>query len=510
MPFDEALEEYERRKATAMSMGGPEKLARRRELGVLNARERIRHLVDEGSFLESGLFATSARPEMVERTPADGRVTGFATIGGRYVAILAHDYTVLGSSSSHVGAAKLKHIKNVATRRGLPLVVLGESSGGRIPDMMGASAVAAGDYPTQFQRTRETPWVTAVLGHCYGNPAWYAALSDYVVMRKGAVMAVSSARLASMATFEKIDPETLGGWQVHTEKSGLADVAVDSDVEALDLCKRFLSYMPSHHNEQPPTADVPDGSEDGVGRILELVPESRTQTYDMRKVVAAIADKGSVLELKPLFGKAVITALARLDGRVIGVVANNPRFKGGAIDPESCSKVVSFLVLCDSFNIPLVFLVDTPGFLIGAEGELKGAIGKIMNWMNALSLCTVPKISIVIRKSYGQAVYNMGGAGNSDEVACWPTAEVSFMEPAFGVTVATGLREEDDPERFRELVNEATRNTSAYALSSAYAATSVIDPRETRHYLAQTLDVHMSRGTNGVGIHLMRTWPTSH
>jgi acetyl-CoA carboxylase carboxyltransferase component len=510
MPFDEPLSEYERRKAKALSMGGPEKLARRRDLGVLNARERVAHLVDEDSFLESGLFATSARPEMAERTPADGRVTGFAKIDGRHVAIVAHDYTVLGSSSSHVGAAKLKHIKDVATRRGLPLVILGESSGGRIPDMMGSAAVAAGDYPTQFQRTRESPWVTAVLGHCYGNPAWYAALSDYVVMRKGAVMAVSSARLASMATTEQIDAEALGGWQVHTEKSGLVDIAVDSDQEALDLCKRFLTYLPSHQNEKPPVAEVPGGSEEPIARILELVPESRTQTYDMRKVVAVVADKGSVFELKPSYGKAVITALARIRGRVVGVVANNPRFKGGAIDPEACAKVVSFLVFCDSFNVPLVFLVDTPGFLIGADGEIKGAIGKIMNWMNALSLCSVPKISIVIRKSYGQAVYNMGGAGNSDELACWPMAEVSFMEPSFGVTVASGIREQDDPERFRELLAEATRNTSAYALASAFAAKTIIDPRETRDYLAQTLDVHMNRMTNGVGLHLMRTWPTSH
>jgi len=256
--------------------------------------------------------------------------------------------------------------------------------------------------------------------------------------------------------------------------------------------------------------DVPAGSGADAHRILDILPESRTKVYDVRKILNLIYDAGSLFELKPRFGKSVVTALARLDGRSVGVVASNPYFKGGAIDPDSCRKVTSFLVLCDSFNIPLVFMVDQPGFLIGIEGERAGAIGRVMNWMNALSLVTVPKISVNMRKSYGQAVLNMGGAGNADEVVSWFTAELNFMDPRHGVTVVHGLKEQDDPEHYAKLLADMAKDTSAYDAAATNAVQAVINPVDTREYLARILDVHDMRLTGGVGQHLMRTWPTSY
>lgn len=508
--FEAALNEYEERRAKALAMGGEDKLAQRAQAGVLNARERIERLVDPQSFHEMGLFATSIRPEVRERSPADGKISGYGRIQGREVAVVSNDFTVMGASSSTVNSAKVGHVKRIATQRGLPMVFLGESTGARMPDTMGASGVGSGDRPTQYRRMRETPWVSAVLGHCYGSSSWYAALADFVVMRKGAITAVSSVKLTSRAINEAVDPEALGGWKLHTEVTGMVDLAVDTDEQAIEAVQKFLSYLPSHHQEAPPVHPVSEGSGADGERILDILPQSRTQVYDVRKILALIYDKDSVFELKPRFGRSIVTALARLNGRSVGIVASNPIYKGGAIDPQSCEKVVSFLVLCDSFNIPLVFMADQPGFLIGVEGERQGAIGRVMNWMNAMSLVTVPKISVVMRKTYGQAVLNMGGGGNADEVINWFTAEVNFMDPRSAVSIVHGVEQQDDPERYAQLLDEMTKGTSAYDAAAVYAAHAVIHPAQTRAHLIRSLEVHQLRLSGGVGEHLMRTWPTSY
>ncbi|GAA5232988.1 methylmalonyl-CoA carboxyltransferase [Verticiella sediminum] len=510
MNHDKHIAEHEARTRAALAMGGPRKLEERRAQGILNARERIDRLVDAGTFLETGRYATSIRPEVREVTPADGKIAGYGRIDGREVAVVSNDFTVMGASSSTVNTTKVGHVKKIATSRGLPMVFLGESTGARMPDVMGAAGVGAGDRPTQYRRMRETPWVSAVLGHCYGSSSWYAALADFVVMRKGAITAVSSVKLTSRAVAEAVDPESLGGWRLHTEVTGMVDLAVDTDEEALDAVRRFLSYLPSHHQEPPPVAAVPAGSGEDAERILELLPEERSKVYDVRKILALIYDRNSLFELKPRFGKSVVTALARLDGHTVGVVASNPLFKGGAIDPSACEKVVSFLVLCDSFNIPLVFMVDQPGFLIGVEGERQGAIGRVMNWMNAMSLVSVPKLSVVMRKTYGQAVLNMGGGGNADEVVAWFSAEVNFMDPRSAVAIVHGVDPQTEPARYAELLAEMTKGTSAYDAAAVHAAHHVINPVDTRQTLIRLLQVHRLRLSGGVGEHLMRTWPTSY
>ena len=245
-------------------------------------------------------------------------------------------------------------------------------------------------------------------------------------------------------------------------------------------------------------------------RIRDLLKLERTKVYDMRRVIEAFIDPGSMLELKQRFAKNMITALARIDGRVVGLIANNPLHKGGAIDVPACEKATSFMVLCDSFNVPLVFLVDQPGFLIGIEGERQGAIGRVMNWMNALSLVTVPKISLIVRKTYGQAVLNMGGGGNADVVLMWPSAEINFMDPRHAVTIVHGVKQEDDPQRYAELLAQMSHDTSAYEMASAYNGHMVILPEQTRDTLGRLLDGLALGLTDGVGEHLMRTWPTSY
>jgi len=511
MSFEELLADLEAREARARAMGGPQRLARREAQGVMNARSRIDAFLDAGSFVETGLLAVSSLvAEDRERTPADGKVAGFGKVDGRMVGIVSNDFTVKGASSSATNMRKIGHVKRVATERGFPLVFFGESSGARMPDNMGARGMGTnlGHDPQQYVRTRATPWASAVLGQCYGSSAWYTCLADFAVMRKGAVLAVASPALASFAIGQKVDAQELGGWKLHSEVTGLVDRVVDSDEQALAELRRFLSYMPSHCGEPPPRAEVPPGSDEACARLHEIVPASRKRGYDVRKVIDCIADRDSFFELKPRFGRTAVTGLARLGGRSVGFLASNPMGKAGALDVAGCEKATRFIVTCDSFNIPLLLLVDTPGFVIGIEGERQKAPGKIMNFMQALQMCTVPKLSVIMRKSYGQAYLNMGGGRNSDDVAAWPTAEVSFMDPHYATEIVTWGQDvaEADKQRIRE---QMEKDSSAYGLAEIFAVQSVIPPAETRRYLIGQLEVHELRLSGGVGRHRMACWPTT-
>ncbi len=490
-------------------MGGERKLSRRRQDGILSARERIDLLLDPGSFRESGLFGVSYIPEMRESTPADGKITGFGKLEGRRIGVVGYDFTVKGSSSSYTNNRKMSHVKDTGGRRGFPVVFLGESTGVRMPDIMG-EGMGMNVEGARFLRTREAPWAAAILGNAFGSAAWHACCADFCVMRKGAVMAVASPRVVSMSLGREISGEELGGWQVLAEHSGFADVVVDTDQQAIEAIRRFLGYLPTNNRQPPPLLPAPAGSDDPIKEILDLIPESQTQVYDVRKVIRVIADRESFFEIKERFGRSITTALARIDGRPVGFIANNPQFKGGAMDADACSKATDFIVLCDCYNIPLIFLQDQPGFLIGPEAEKRGVIGKVINWMNALLQVSVPKISIILRKSYGRGFINMGGAGIADEIAAWWTTEVSFMNPRTAVSVVYGVKEEDDPVRYAELLAEMSRHGSAYDLGAVFGVKEVLDPRETREYLKEMLDTHTLRLSGGIGQHRLANWPTSY
>lgn len=506
------LAELQERETRARAMGGAEKLARREAAGVLNARSRIDEFLDPGTFVETGLLGVSSvTPEDRATTPADGKVAGFGKVGGRIVGVVSNDFTVKGASSSLTNMKKIGHVKRVATERGFPLVFFGESSGARMPDNMGARGMGTllGNDPQQYVRHRESPWASAVLGQCFGSSAWYACLADFTVMRKGAVLAVASPPLVSMAIGQEVGSEELGGWKLHGEVTGLVDRVTDTDEEALAEIRRFLSYMPANNSEAPPRADVPEGSETGVERLARIVPDGRRRGYDVRKVIECLVDKDTFFEFKPRFGRTLSVGLARIDGRVVGCIANNPLVKAGAMDVAGCEKATRFIVMCDSFNIPLVMLVDTPGFVIGIEGERLKAPGKIMNFMTALQMCSVPKLSVLMRKSYGQAYLNMGGGRNSDDVVAWPSAEVSFMDPAYAVEIVTWGKNAsaDEKQAIRE---QMERESSAYDLAEIYAVQAVIPPEQTRAHLIAQLEIHDMRQSAGRGKHRLATWPTTY
>ncbi len=511
MAFETLLQEYEARRAKALAGGGEEKYAKRTAKGIWNARQRIDYLMDQGSFIESGLFGSSGvYPEQEDETQTDGKLAGFGRINDRDVCLVVNDFTVKGASTSATNGKKIAHMKRAATERGMPLVLIGESTGARLPDAMGSRGMGLllGNDNTQFRRMREVPMAAAAFGPSFGSSTWLMCQSDFAVMHKSAIMAVSSPGLVSMALGEKVAAEDLGGWRLHAETTGLIDQFADTEEEVFDLIKKFLAYMPSHHKEAPPDAPVPAGSGADMAKVFDILPESRTQVYDMKRVIKCIVDKDSLLELKPRFGKSAVTGLARLGGKSVGIIANNPLHRGGALDADACRKIVDFIVLCDSFNIPFVMLVDTPGFQIGTEAERAGAPGKIMNFMNAMTLVTVPHLTVIVRKSYGRAYVCMGGGRHSDEIAAWPTAEVSFMSPDFATKIVHGVGVGEPG--FEEALADIRKGADVWGLAAVYAAQSVIKPQDTRDYLIRMFDVYKLRMTKGVGQHLMRSWPTSY
>ena len=402
-------------------------------------------------------------------------------------------------------------MKRTATERGMPLVVVGESTGARLPDAMGSRGMGQllGNDPTQFRRTRETPMAAAAFGPSFGSSTWLMCLSDFSVMHKSATMAVSSPRLVSMALGEKVTAEELGGWRLHAEITGLMDQVVDTEEEVFDALSKFLSYMPSHHNEAPPDAPVPAGSGADMDKVFSILPESRTQVYDMKRVIKCVVDKDTMFELKPRFGKSAVTALARLGGKSVGIVANNPLHRGGALDADACRKIVDFLVLCDSFNVPIVILVDTPGFQIGTEAEKAGAPGQDHELHErddaghrAASVGDRaqelrPRLRVHGRRAPFRRRRRVADRGNQ------------LHEP--------GVRDQDRARRrhgragFRRSVrrNQAGLRRVGSRVRVCGAGG---DPaaEHTRDYLIRMLDVYKLRMTKGVGQHLMRTWPTSY
>lgn len=513
MRFDQILRQLRSRRDRALEMGGSEKVQKQHAKGRLTARERINGLLDDGSFFEMGMFAHSAVAGMEDKTPADGVICGYGLIKGRRVAVIANDFTVLASTNAETNLKKTLQFKaQVKEKEQVPLIWLGESGGARMPDCQGARefcSLSGGGVDTlapAYTHLRRQPFIFAAMGECYGVPDFQAALADFVVQVKGSVLSVSGPRALGKAIGQTYSGQEMGGWEVHSRLTGMTDQVVDSEEECFRMIRKFLDYMPDNNSKLPPAGSTPGGSQEHMGEILNVFPTNRKRTYDMHSIITCIVDQGAYLELKPEFGAMLITCLARISGEVVGIIANNPAVGVGAMDVNGLDKLTSFICLCDSYNIPMIFLHDTPGHLVGKDAERRKVGAKVVRAQQALFQVTVPKISIIIRKSYGKASINMCGPGaGSDFIAAWPTAEIGFMDPEIATDVVYGNLSE---EARKQSVNAMIGDLSPYPAAGAYYIQDIIDPRDTRTYLIKVLQIVRDSKNRGIGEHRLANWPT--
>ncbi len=516
MDLESGLEELDKRREFGLQMGGPEKIEKQHQSGHLTARERIDKLLDPGSFIEEGLLEQYEIPDTNGRKVPTCEINGFGKINGRVVRLHVMDHTVLAGSDEPRSERHRPPDSRLARGVSYPFIVLGHGGGARLQEVMGSDgllgAARGGGLGSRLLNFRQSPHIATIMGECYGSPTWLAASSDFVVMVKGACMAVSGPRVLEVAKDEQVTTEELGGWKLHAEVTGEVDAFAEDDIHCLEIVKDLLSYMPSNCDEEPPFVPTDDPPERRAEEIMKILPSKSNRVYDVYKIIKAIVDDGKYLSLKPYFGKAIVTCLARLGGRTVGFIANQPLYNAGAGGPDECEKVTSFIVLCDTYNIPLIFLHDTPGFLVGPAAEKRKMPVKIMVWLQALHLATVPKISIVLRKTYGMAMLNMCATMcEPDCMAAWPTAEISFMSPeaAANVVFKRKVEEAANPEEEKErLIKQMEKESAPWKAAEKALLDDVIDPRDTRRYLIDYLE--LLHGTRGgfTSQKYLQHWPT--
>ncbi|MFZ5817486.1 MAG: acyl-CoA carboxylase subunit beta [Bacillota bacterium] len=486
----EKVEELRQRKAEAAKMGGPEAIARQHGEGKLTARERIDLLFDPGSFVEFGALAEHEprNPQMAgKHTPADGVITGYGRVNGRTVCTAAYDFTVMAGSMGEVGERKVARMRELALRLRVPIVWLLDSSGARIQESAGSQFAGSGDlFFEQVIMSGVVPQVAAVMGPCAAGTAYIPALADVAFMVKGSSsMALGGPHLVKAAVGEEISAEELGGSRIHCTISGCADLEAENDEACIVAIKEYLGYLTE------PVAESADDPERVVEELYEIVPAEPNKVYDMARVIRAIVDGGAFFELKAGWGRSVITGLARLGGRSVGIVASQPAFRGGVLDVDSADKAARFVTLCDAYDLPLVFLVDVPGFLIGSKVEQQGIIRHGAKMLYAVSEATVPKMTVVLRKAYGAGYFVMcGRTYETDQILAWPTAEISVMGPegAAAIIFRKEIEAADNPAQVRaERVAMIRQLINPYVAAAGAHVDDVIDPAQTRRLLVRGL-----------------------
>ena len=485
-------------RAKAVAGGGAERIAAQHAKGKLTARERLASLVDKGTFQELGALAShdcSAFGMEEKKYPGDGVVTGFGTINGRKVAVYAQDFTVLGGSFSEVQSHKICRIMDLALESGIPVLGLLDSGGARIQEGVKSLAGYGELFTRNVLASGVVPQISLMLGPCAGGSVYSPALTDFVIMVRGmSHMFITGPDVVRTVTGEEVTFEELGGAVTHNAKSGVAHFLADSEQEAFLLAKQLLSYLPPNNVEDPRQIEPGDDPRRMDERLNGLVPAEETIPYDMQEVVERVFDTGSFLEVQSLYARNAIVGLARLDGHVVGVVANQPLYLAGVLDINSSDKIARFVRFCDSFNIPLVTFVDCPGYLPGADQEHGGIIRHGAKIIYAYCEATVPKVSVVTRKAIGGAYIAMSSKQmRSDLAFAWPTAEIAVMGPdgAVNILYRRELKGADDPAALRaQIVAEyKERFHNPYSAADMGQIDEVIEPRETRPRLIAALSI---------------------
>ncbi len=504
------VEDLAERRAKIRLGGGQEKIDRQHEKGALTARERIALLVDsdpgtgESTFVELGIHGkphTSQRAMDGVDAPADGVITGYGKVAGRLTAVCAYDFTVMAGSMGMTGEFKVTRLRELALTKRIPFVWLLDSAGARVQEAAGAMFAGSGHlFREEVIMSGVIPQVAALLGPCAAGTAYIPGLADFVPMVKGrGSMALAGPHLVRAAVGEDVTQEELGGSRVHCRKSGVGDMEVASDEECIERIKQYLSFMPQNCESPVPIqaggagGAKSDPIDRGDEELLDVLPESNRKPYDMYEVIRRIVNDGEIFDMKGQWAKTIITCFARFGGRPAGIVANQPKQLGGILDNDSADKAARFVNLCNAFGIPLVFIQDVPGFMVGTKVEAAGIIRHGAKMLYAVANATVPKITVITRKAYGAGYYVMcGRAYEPDLIVAWPSAEISVMgaegvvEIAFRKAVDAA---EDPAAKKAELVESFKKMFDVYIAAGNDLIDDVIDPRETRVTICRGLEL---------------------
>jgi acetyl-CoA carboxylase carboxyltransferase component len=491
------LEELKRKQEHILQMGGPKAIEARHKKGQMSARERIDYFFDPGTFTEIGLFVkhrTTAFGMDRREVPAEGVITGFGKVKGRYVVVAAEDYTAMAGTFGEYHGKKFVRAVDFAKDNGWPFVGMNDSGGARLQEGIDTLEAYGWLFRSQILASGIIPQIALLMGPCLGGQAYHPIMQDFLIQTKHTgFMGIAGPAFVKTQTGEEISLEELSGYKAHAIKSGQTHVVAEDDAECMDKCKELLSFLPSSNKERPPriqTGDDPERKED----LLSLLPEHSFEPFDMYEVIGKIVDQGYFFETLGLHARNMITGFARLNGRPVGIVANQPRWMAGCLDIDASDKAARFIRFCDLFNIPLLTLQDCPGYLIGSQQDWGGILRHGAKLLYAWADATVPLISVILRKSYAGAHYGMLDKSiGADFVFAWPTAQVTIVgaETAASVIFAREIREADKPDEVQaQRIKEFSEMyENPYRAAERGYVDHVIDPSDTRTFINSALDV---------------------
>ncbi|MBL8233242.1 MAG: acyl-CoA carboxylase subunit beta [Bryobacterales bacterium] len=493
--MQEKVEELRKLRSHLEGGGGPERIAKHKEQGKLTARERVANLVDPNSFEEFGLFAQH-RCNMFgmegKEMPADGVVTGAAAIDGRLVHLASQDFTVGGGAAGEVHSLKVAEVMELSLKTGSPFVFINDSGGARVQEGIDSLSGYGQVFHVNVMLSGAVPQVSVICGPCAGGAAYSPALTDFVIQTRQAQMFITGPQVIKQVTGETITADQLGGADAHMTHSGVIHFIAENDQEALYLCRRLLSFLPANNLEDPPQLPS-DGNVDPNPALDTMVPVESKQGYDVRNVIGGVVDNGDFLEVQAGYAMNIVVGFSRILGRSVGIIANQPSVLAGALDINASNKAARFVRFCNAFNIPLITFVDVPGFLPGVQQEYGGIIRHGAKLLFAYSASTVPKIQVILRKSFGGAHLAMCSKDlGADRVFAWPTAEVAVMgaEGAAEIVFRNEIAKAEDKVAKRKELIEKYRSafSTPYVAASRRLVDDVIEPSNTRKHLAQALE----------------------
>ncbi len=494
------LSELERAKSRLKLGGGAERIEKQHRSGKLTARERLELLVDRDTFQESGLFAAHKAKffGMAEKElPADGVVTGRAWVDGRLIHVASQDFTVAGGSAGEVHANKIADTMKAALKTGSPFIFINDSGGARVQEGVGSLSGYAKIFHQNVMLSGVVPQISLICGPCAGGAAYSPALTDFIIQTRDGLMFITGPTVIKQVTGEEVSAEDLGGARAQMNKSGVVHFVAENDVEATQICRRLLSFLPSHNLEDPPRAEADD---EGMynPELNEIVPDGAKIGYDVRQVITRIVDRGDFLEVHAEFARNIVVGFGRIRGRTVGVIANQPCVLAGALDIDASDKAAAFVRFCNAFNIPLITFVDIPGFLPGVEQEYGGIIRHGAKLLFAYSAATVPKITVVLRKAYGGGYIAMCAKDlGADCVVAWPSAEIAVMgaEAAVEIVFQRELAKAANREEKRAELIQEYRQTfyTPYVSAGQGLLDDIIEPAQTRGYVADALDALITK-----------------